>query len=68
MLIANCKVEESYYRLACKLVDTYRLPLYQVDLPRIGYFHNIVEYIEFVERFGNSNRSTFHYIDDVVEE
>lgn len=68
MTISTKKVEESGYRLSCKLVDTYRLPLYQVDLPRIGYFHNIVEYIEFVERFGNSNRSTFHYIDDVVEE
>ena len=66
--ISNRKVEESDYRLACKLADMYGLPLYQVDLPRIGYFHNIDEYMEFVERFGNSDRSTFHYIDDVVEE
>lgn len=66
--MSSSKVEESDYRIACKLADMYELPLYQVDLPRIGYFHNVDEYMEFVERFGNSDRSTFHYIDDVAGE
>lgn len=64
--ISTKKVEESEYRIACKLADMHDLPFYQVDLPRIGYFYSIDEYMDFVERFGNKDRSTFKYIDDAI--